>query len=484
MKRIPLYLLLTLSLLFMGGCHTELDNEMESLERRIEKLEKRCSEMNTTLQNLRTLVNTLQENDYVTRVESIYDGNSVIGYTIYFTHSDPITLYNGTDAGTPELGLGLGEDGVYYWTVKYPGDEQASFITDNFGVRLAASAISPQLKIENGYWMVSYDGGEIWNNLGKATGDDGKAFFDSITQSGDYVLFNMLNGTTLSVPTWDSFSLLQADYEQTYQNWVAYLNLTNYVMGKVSVSQVLPIVNGEETVGYQLVLTDGATYSFYNGKGTNIPTLFIDAQGMNKYWAIRFDNESSDWIRDENGNLIPAEAHAGLIPKLSLKRQYGVDNLYYWAIAYGNQEPQFLLYNGEKVAASAVAPDPVIKSIVSVQDDRVCITLSDKQVLYIPLAHAITLAISSPVIDNTLMMAPSDTVVFTCQVAQATAQYTLLPVTHDDFYAEASRTSETEWDVRLISPASFTAPMTSRLELLVSDGRGSMKSTVVTILTN
>ncbi len=485
MKKIPLYLLLTLSLLFVGGCHTELDNDIEALTRRIEKLEKRCAEMNTTLQGLRTLVNKLQENDYVTRVETIYDGNTIIGYTLCFTHSDPITLYNGTDAGTPELGLGLGEDGIYYWTVKYPGDEQATFITDNFGVRLPASAHSPQLKIENGYWMVTYDGGEIWYNLGKATGEDGKSFFDSISQSGDYIQFSLLNGTEISIPTWDSFDKLQQAYTQTYRNLVSFVSLSNHFLDKVSVSGVLPIVHGEETIGYQLVLTDGSTYDFYNGTNTNIPTILAQEKDGKPYWAIRYGNDPDfEWILDENGAMVRADAPEGLIPKITLKRQYGVDNKYYWAIAYGNQEPQFLLYNGEMVPASAQAPDPVIKSIVEVLEDRVRITLSDKQEIYIPLAHAFSLSLSSPVIDNTLMMAPSDTLSFTCQIPQANPQFTLLPVTHDDFYAEATRTSDTGWDVRVISPASFVAPMTSRLDLLVSDGRGSMKNVVVTILTN
>lgn len=487
MKKITLYLLLTLSLLLAGGCHTDLDNEIDALARRIEKLEKRCAEMNTTIQGLRTLANTLQENDYVTRVETIYDGNAIIGYSICFTHSDPITLYNGTDAGTPELGLALGEDGIYYWTVKYPGDEQATFITDNFGVRLPASAHSPELKIENGYWMVTYDGGEIWYNLGKATGEDGKSFFDSInlSASGDYVIFSLLNGTDIVVPTWDSFEKLQQAYEQTYQNLITFLNLSNRMLERISVSSVVPIVRGEETVGYQLVLTDGSSYSFYNGTSTNIPSIIAQEQDGILYWAIRYGNDPGfDWILDENGNMVRADAPEGLVPKISLKRQYGGDNLYYWAIAYGDEEPQYLLYNGEMVSATAQAPDPVIKSIVEVQEDRVRITLSDKQELYIPLAHAISVTLSKPVTDNTLMMAPSDTLSFTCQIPQANPQFTLLTVTHDDFYADATRTSDTDWTVRVISPASFVAPMTSRIDLLISDGRGSMKNVVLTILTN
>lgn len=34
--------------------------------------------------------------------------------------------------------------------------------------------ITPQLKIEDGYWYISYDNGATWTQLGKATGEDGK----------------------------------------------------------------------------------------------------------------------------------------------------------------------------------------------------------------------------------------------------------------------------------------------------------------------
>ena len=34
--------------------------------------------------------------------------------------------------------------------------------------------VTPQLKIENGYWYISYDKGATWTELGKAVGEDGK----------------------------------------------------------------------------------------------------------------------------------------------------------------------------------------------------------------------------------------------------------------------------------------------------------------------
>ena len=38
--------------------------------------------------------------------------------------------------------------------------------------------VTPQLKIEDGYWYISYDNGTTWTQLGKATGEDGKDGID------------------------------------------------------------------------------------------------------------------------------------------------------------------------------------------------------------------------------------------------------------------------------------------------------------------
>ena len=54
---------------------------------------------------------------------------------------------------------------------------------DEYGYQVSALGIpgedgidghTPSLKIENDYWYISYDNGESWTQLGKATGEDGK----------------------------------------------------------------------------------------------------------------------------------------------------------------------------------------------------------------------------------------------------------------------------------------------------------------------
>ncbi|WP_301901289.1 leucine-rich repeat protein [Alistipes ihumii] len=72
------------------------------------------------------------------------------------------------------------------------------------------SGITPQLKIENGYWHVSYNDGSSWTQLGKATGEDGKPGGDSMFQnidyktSSDYVVFTLADGAVITIPTTES----------------------------------------------------------------------------------------------------------------------------------------------------------------------------------------------------------------------------------------------------------------------------------------
>ena len=72
--------------------------------------------------------------------------------------------------------------------------------------------ITPQLKIEDGYWYLSYDNGVSWQKLGKATGnngldgangtdgEDGDSIIDSITQDKENVYFNLKDGTLIALP--------------------------------------------------------------------------------------------------------------------------------------------------------------------------------------------------------------------------------------------------------------------------------------------
>lgn len=205
---------------------SDLMNRMDDFESRLQKLEELCSKMNTNISSLQSIVDAIQKNDQIAAIAPITREGEEVGYTISFTSGKTITVYNGKDGQdgadgkdgrTPVIGVKKDTDGNYYWTV------DGEWLTDANGNKIKATAngtggadgedgvdgkdgITPQLKIENGYWYVSYDNGATWKQLGKATGEDGKdgedgdSFFQSVTQDEYNVYFTLADGTVLTVP--------------------------------------------------------------------------------------------------------------------------------------------------------------------------------------------------------------------------------------------------------------------------------------------
>lgn len=232
MKR---FLLCVLSVVVLFSCSDEYDDSrlwdsVNSLEDRIAQLEELCQRMNTNISSLQTLVEALQQNDYVTGVVPVMQGGETVGYTISFTKSEPVTIYHGekgdkgdkgdtgatgdtgaagvagNDGHTPVMGVEE-VDGVYYWTV------DGEPLTDDDGNRIPASArdeisdMTPQFRIESGYWEISYDNGKSWQRLGQATGDKGDpglpggdSIFREVTQDDTQVYFTLADGSQIVLP--------------------------------------------------------------------------------------------------------------------------------------------------------------------------------------------------------------------------------------------------------------------------------------------
>ena len=236
MKKIKFFMLAVVVMLFTA-CHDKIWDSIEDLDSRVTKLEELCKEMNTNISALQTIVSVIQENDFITGIVPIEKGGEVIGYTIMFGKHEPITIYNGKDgkdgqngsATAPIIGVAKDTDGVYYWTLN------GEWLLDADGNRLRVTGrdgkdgvdgedgkdgqdgtngtngadgkdgITPQLKIENGYWYISYDKGSTWTELGKAVGEDGKdgqdgdSLFQSVFQDEDFVYFILADGTMIKI---------------------------------------------------------------------------------------------------------------------------------------------------------------------------------------------------------------------------------------------------------------------------------------------
>ena len=138
---------------------------------------------------------------------------------------------DGEDGYVPEISVRQDVDGEWYWTVDgewliVDGHKVKAVGTDGKdgadgadgqdgedgedgkdGVDGAdgQDGITPQFKIEDGYWFVSYDNGISWENLGKATGKDGldgkdgDSIFREVTQDDENVYFILADGTTITI---------------------------------------------------------------------------------------------------------------------------------------------------------------------------------------------------------------------------------------------------------------------------------------------
>ena len=190
--------------LLSSGCSKELESRVDNLEDRMTNVENAVSKANQTLSGLNDLIGALQENDYVTDVADVKDASgAVIGYKITFSKRGAITIYHGKDGATgqsaPEIGVKQDTDGVYYWTLG------GNFILDG-GKKLPVTGAqgekgsSPELKIENGTWFVSYDNGASWTALGAATGDAGDSFFSNVSVTDEAVTFEFKDGTVVTIP--------------------------------------------------------------------------------------------------------------------------------------------------------------------------------------------------------------------------------------------------------------------------------------------
>ena len=288
MKKIKQLILLTMMCL-LTACHGDIWDAIDDLDARVARLEELCKEMNTNISSLQTIVSVLQENDVITGIVPIEKDGNVIGYTITFGKHDPITIYNGEngkdgangqngtngvdgkDGQTPIIGVAKDTDGVYYWTlngewlldeegnkIRVTGEDGKNGVDGTNGKdgidgengkdgqngtngTNGKDGVTPQLKIENGYWYVSYDNGTTWIELGKAVGENGEkgdkgdkgdqgekgdkgdkgdagkdgqngdSMFTSVTFDDANVYFTLTNGTILIVPRGNGTS----DFDQT-----------------------------------------------------------------------------------------------------------------------------------------------------------------------------------------------------------------------------------------------------------------------------
>lgn len=425
------------SLFLSVGCSTdlydydELNDRMEIFDKRLAALEEWCKETNTNINSLKVLVESLLENDMVKSVTPVLNGNEVIGYTVTFLKADPITIYHGEkgadgedgkdgeDGYTPVIGVKQDTDGIYYWMLNgewlkdAEGHQVKAQGEDGADGQNGKDGVVPQLKIENKYWHISYDGGQTWTQLEKAIGEDGQdgedgkdgldgkdgqdgaSFFQSVdyTTSSEYVEFTFSDGTKLKIPTWSAFETYRNQVNTTVsslQTLVTALQQHDYITGYE------PYLENGKEVGYAIKFAKANPIVIYHGqdgkdgidgdKGEDGEDAVSPMVGVKKdtddiyYWTL-----NGEWLKDNQGNKVKAQGVDGTPGENGVSPQVKIGDDGYWYVSYDGTNWTKL---GDKPAS---AGNDVFKEI-KIEPGKVIFVLKDGTELTVPTYQKVEIA--------------------------------------------------------------------------------------------
>ena len=418
---------------------TAIWDELNEHEQRLQELERVCKELNAECAALQSVVAALQNNDYVTGVTPIVEDGKTVGYTIHFAQGGSVNIYHGKDGAdgvpgadgasgadgvdgkdgyTPVIGIAEYSDGRYYWTIDgewmmdadgnmlpatgedgadgsdgEDGADGADGIPGADGDDGADGAdgddgVTPMLKIEDGYWYVSYDEGASWELLYQAAtedGKDGRSFFQGVDVSDPYfIIITLMNGEQIKLPTEKAFQELQTLVNKLNSNLSGMQEIAEALLGNDHVTDIRPVMENGVEVGYTIWFQYGLPITIYHGKDGadgedgsdgvdaadgHVPVIGMaeDADG-NFYWTI-----DGEWLYDNNGDKVLAVGKGGkdgYVPELKIDAGY-------WYVSYDGRSWTML---GPVQGTSG----PLGVVSVTYDNDHVYITMSNGDEMTLP----------------------------------------------------------------------------------------------------
>lgn len=146
-----------------------LEEDIADLKEQLAQLQGKCESMNESLDALSVVVDAVANRDFVTSVQNTSNSEGQ-GFTITFVDSPTVTVWIPAQKETPDevppvqapvISVKQGEDGFWYWAA------DGEYVLDQDGKRVpvGTDGVTPQLKIEEGKWYVTYDDGASWEYL-------------------------------------------------------------------------------------------------------------------------------------------------------------------------------------------------------------------------------------------------------------------------------------------------------------------------------
>lgn len=469
------------------SCKTNTDDLWDSihqLDGRVTSLEELCKQMNGNISSLQKLVQALQDNNSITKITPIKEGEKVIGYTISFTKGEPITIYHGEkgeqgdkgdDGNTPVITVD--QDGeTYYWKVN------GEWLTDKKGNKIPTTgedgkdAVSPQLEIRNGRWFLF--NGETWTDIGQATGDAGKDGKDGVdgmftdidyTSSQDFVTFTLLDGTVIKLPTWYAFGKLQSLCEQMNTNISSMQSIVEALQQKDGITDVVPLNDNGKVIGYKLYFEKREPITIYHGKnGTDgkdgvTPVVGVeqDTDGI-YYWTL-----NDDWMKDDNGNKIKAQGvdgsdgndgqdgTDGVTPQLKIKEDG------YWYISYDNGSNWTKL--GKATGADGTSGDSFFKNVTE-DDDYVYLEMQAGNIISVPKHKKLSITFNET---EDIRVLANQTYPIQYTITGATDKTVVKALAQDGFRAVVKSSGNASGVIEVTTPGTI---LSSEVLVFVSDG--------------
>ena len=201
------YILLLATLALAISCARFDDSaiweELLNHKERIEKLEAECNKLNSNMVAMQTALEALQTNDYVKDVVKVVENGVEIGYSITFVKGGTVTIYHGTNGSAPKVGIQKASDGQYYWT------SDGEWMTDDDGEKIPATVqdpdagyITPQFRIAEGVWYISFDNGSTWRQI-EHEEEPKPLFLDIDATNEDYVILTLADGSQIKLPKYN-----------------------------------------------------------------------------------------------------------------------------------------------------------------------------------------------------------------------------------------------------------------------------------------
>ncbi len=495
------------------SCKTNTDDLWDSihqLDGRVTSLEELCKQMNGNIGALQTLLQALQSNVSITKVNPVTEGGKTVGYTISFSKGDPITIYHGEkgdkgdtgiagkDGVTPVVGVRRDTDNVYYWTLN------GEWLIDDAGNKVKAvgengkdgengidgkpgmDGITPQLKIENGRWWLSMNNGSTWSNIGQATGDTGKDGVDGddmfsdidYTSSQDFVTFTLSNGTVIKLPTWYAFGELQSLCEQMNTDISSIQSIIEALQQKDGITNVVPLNDNGKVIGYKLYFEKREPITIYHGKDgadgndgqdgsdgkdgvTPVVGVKQDTDGI-YYWTL-----NSDWMKDDNGNKIKAQGvdgsdgqdgtdgTNGVTPQLKIEEDG------YWYISYDNGSNWTKL--GKATGADGTSGDAFFKNVTE-DDDYVYLEMQAGNIISVPKHKKLSITFNET---EDIRVLANQTYPIQYTITGATDKTALKALAQDGFRAVVKSLGNASGVIEVTTPGTI---LSSEVLVFVSDG--------------